>query len=303
MYDRGIEAFMAIASSRTLSEAAKRLNITQPAVSHRIKELETQLGMILLDRQRGSRFAELTQAGEMFYPIAQRWMELWHETKDIQSAFLKMSVRIGCVDSVSRLIMLGFYRKLAQNDPPIHLRIHTMRSLGLYEKIVSRELDVAFVLQRQYFKHIEVEPLYEEPMCVVRSVHKGSIPATVDLEDLEPEKEIYINWSPSYQTWHDHQWNGIQHSRIEMDTISLVLKFMENTDTWAIVPQSVLTEIKSDKSFVIQRPIQPVPNRVTYMVTHRYPRIGGRQGIEIIRDLAAQFEFYVKSSQNQAIGN
>ena len=99
MYDRGIEAFLAVAASHSVSGAANLLYITQSAVSHRLRELEEQIGLILIDRQKGIRRCELTLAGEKFYPLAERWNRLWYETKHIRKTISRLSVKIGCVDT------------------------------------------------------------------------------------------------------------------------------------------------------------------------------------------------------------
>ena len=47
MNERGMEAFTAIVMGQTLGRAAELLNLTQSAVSHRLKDLEAELGAIL----------------------------------------------------------------------------------------------------------------------------------------------------------------------------------------------------------------------------------------------------------------
>ena len=59
--------------------------------------------MILVDRQRGIRSTKLTQAGEVFYPIAERWRELLGDIEYMQSTISNLSVRLGCIDSVKQL--------------------------------------------------------------------------------------------------------------------------------------------------------------------------------------------------------
>jgi len=291
MYDKGIEAFIEVTTVGTISAAAKRLYITQPAVTHRLKELELQLGFVLLDRQRGAKSVRLTQAGEVFYPLAEKWRDLWQETKKMQSTISKTSVRIGCIDSISTFLLPDFYRELSNGTPQIHLQIHTMRSEQLYEKISNREIDVAFTLQNQHLKNLNVSIFYEEPLCVVCSSVNQNLSSEVDLTQLNPKNELYINWSPSYQTWHNQQWSGGYDSRIELDSVSLALKLIKETENWAILPQSAATSIQKNEGFMILQPIQSTPKRVTYMVTHEYPRNSAKQGIKTLQGLAAQFKF------------
>ena len=55
MHEKGIETFLAVAMSRTLGKAAELLNVTQSTISYNLSELESEMGMILVDRQKGQQ--------------------------------------------------------------------------------------------------------------------------------------------------------------------------------------------------------------------------------------------------------
>lgn len=59
-----IESFLAVAEYKSFSAAARHIGVAQPALSTTIRDLETELGVRLLDRT--TRRVELTQAGEEF---------------------------------------------------------------------------------------------------------------------------------------------------------------------------------------------------------------------------------------------
>lgn len=63
--------FMTIARVGTIAEAARQLRIAQPALSHRLKQLEEYLNAPLIKTDRGVRKIELTEAGEYLYERAQ----------------------------------------------------------------------------------------------------------------------------------------------------------------------------------------------------------------------------------------
>ncbi|MFX5760860.1 LysR family transcriptional regulator, partial [Acinetobacter baumannii] len=64
-----LRTFLAIARERSISRAATRLHLTQPAVSQALKRLEDQLGLQLIDRQANP--IEITRAGEEVRQIAE----------------------------------------------------------------------------------------------------------------------------------------------------------------------------------------------------------------------------------------
>ena len=69
----GIEAFVAIAQLGNFVRASAHLNLSQAALSHRIRMLEDDIGTRLL--LRTTRAVSLTEAGQEFLPIARRKLE------------------------------------------------------------------------------------------------------------------------------------------------------------------------------------------------------------------------------------
>ena len=65
-----LKSFVAVVESKSFSVAAKRLFLSQPAISTHIKQLEEELGVQLLTRS--TKNVHLTETGLAFYPYAQR---------------------------------------------------------------------------------------------------------------------------------------------------------------------------------------------------------------------------------------
>ncbi|MFH2093261.1 MAG: LysR family transcriptional regulator [Pseudomonadota bacterium] len=287
MYDKGIEAFLAVASCRTIGGAAQLLNLTSSAISHRLRNLEEELDMILIDRHKGVRKSSLTMAGEKFLPVAERWNQLWRETRQIKNDVESLSLIIGSVDSVNTFIMPPIYKALSSHSPPVYLKIYTNRSQVMYEKIERKEIDVAFVVQETPYQYIELTPFLTEQMRVIR-LNQSNLPPVVLAKDLQPEHELFINWGPSYQIWHEHIWNPLCRPKIELDSVTLIQAMIDDPRHWAIVPKSVLKYFRYNKKLIAQTLDPPLPDRVTYMITHRYPRIGARQAIDILKQLSKE---------------
>lgn len=76
MNDKELEAFLAVVEQGSFTSAAKKLFITQSALSSRIEALEMALGRQLFLRQKGMRNAVLTESGRRLIPIAQEWRGL-----------------------------------------------------------------------------------------------------------------------------------------------------------------------------------------------------------------------------------
>jgi DNA-binding transcriptional LysR family regulator len=90
---RQLRAFLTVAEVGGFTEAARRLHLTQPALSMLVKNLEQQLGFRLLDRT--TRKVELSDAGREFYPLAQKVLDELHSA--VRSATDLTSLRRGVV--------------------------------------------------------------------------------------------------------------------------------------------------------------------------------------------------------------
>lgn len=75
---RHLRYFVAVAEEGGFTRAAARLHMTQPPLSVAIRQLETELGVLLLDRN--SNRVELTLAGRDFYPRAKSLLQQWQLT-------------------------------------------------------------------------------------------------------------------------------------------------------------------------------------------------------------------------------
>ena len=75
-----IETFLAVVHNGSFCQAAKALYMSQPAVTHRIKTLETELGAQLFVRTK--KGVTLTRAGEYLYEEAQAFIEKSREIRE-----------------------------------------------------------------------------------------------------------------------------------------------------------------------------------------------------------------------------
>jgi hypothetical protein len=72
---------------------------------------------------------------------------------------------------------------------------------------------------------------------------------------------------------------------------------MQDPGHWALVPFSVLSYFRSNKKLIVQELIPKPPDRITYMINHRFPRIAAKQGIEILESQARKLGFFGSSNQ------
>ncbi|WP_067625657.1 LysR family transcriptional regulator [Alicyclobacillus acidiphilus] len=296
-YD-SIETFLTIVKTHSLTKAAELLNLTQSSVSHRLKSLESSLGMTLIERGKGRRGITVTPSGEEFIPIAERWWEIWREVQLLKTEGPKLSLLIGSVDSVNVYVLPQVYRKLIQHVPAIDIQIRTQQSTELYDLVERREVDIAFVLRERYLPSVEIKPFFTEPMVVVRLGQYEEHGTTVHPRNLDPYDELFINWSPAYQMWHDKWWGSHANpSRMRLDTAQLILAIMEHPRQWAIVPLSMGRFFIRTGKFIIQTLTDTPPSRICYQITHKSPRQTALRPMAIFN----QYSELLKADMNVAL--
>lgn len=292
MYFLGIEAFLAIVQTRSLTKAAELLNLSQSTISYRLKMLEQDMGATLIERGKGIQTITLTPFGETFINIAERWNLLKRETEILQTTGPQLSLAIGAADSLNVYVLPPLYQALSQHSSQIRLQIRTQHTPESYESVERHEIDVAFVKMERVVPNIVVEPFYIDEMVLIRlATPQNSNARVVCPNELDCEYELYMNWGPSYQMWHDRWWDPYSPSRIRLDTAALIFSLMWDFRQWAIVPRSIANTFLKSGEFIIQHLSDPAPPRACYKITHKYPKPATKQCLNILDKIIALLYF------------
>ncbi|MDR3589183.1 MAG: LysR family transcriptional regulator [Negativicutes bacterium] len=283
MDNLGVKAFLAIVQAGSLSGAAELLHLSQGAVSYRLKMLEREVGNRLVERGKGVPRIRLTSTGERFVALAERWDSLQQETRVLQALGPQLSLSISAADSLNIYVLPPLLRALGRHTPPIRLRIRTQHTNESLESVERKEADVAFVVRELASSSAIIEPFFTEEMVLLRLKNRQRAPLeTVDLISLQPQHELYMNWSTGYQSWHDKWWDPACPSRIHLDTAGLISTLLQEDSQWAIVPVSVGTVLAEAGRFVVQRLSEPAPRRVCYKLIHKFPGESAQAGLTIL---------------------
>ena len=103
LQDFRLKVFLKVASLKSFTKAAEALDVSQPAVSQNISELEKGLGVRLFQRLRGETV--LTQEGEVFAGYARKILAVSADAELMFSPIDKHEVRIGVTDDVLKTVV------------------------------------------------------------------------------------------------------------------------------------------------------------------------------------------------------
>lgn len=286
----GIEAFLAIIRHRSLTEAANSIFLSQSTLSHRLAELEREVGMSLIDRGRGHRSLALTDYGKEFIAIARRWEDLVQDTKRIQSRTKNLTLSIGAVDTIHTFVLPPLYQALREHTQNMSIRIKTHNSTQLYLQVDSGELDVAFPLLDLPMKNIVIKKFYTEPRVVLRKeMFAGKCNEIIHLESLDPTSEIFFEGEPAFQAWYAQWKKDSGYPSICVDTAQLLLPLFNSYGTWSIVPLCMAQKLASTGTYTYYRLEDPPPERVCYKIQLQYPKTRAMEGLQLMDSCLSSF--------------
>ncbi len=188
-----LRAFVAIAEEKTFTAGAKRVNVTQAAVSMQIRHLEKQVGLPLFTRT--PRRVILTEAGERLLERARRILRehdsALAELAEIAGAELGR-LRIGSASAMFATEQLpSILEKLRSKYPNAEVSVSSGTSKTLVEQILQGDIDIAFVSLPIETSNIETELLYsDEVVAIAHPSHKLGGKKYVSAEILADESLI-----------------------------------------------------------------------------------------------------------------
>ena len=272
MYSLGIETFLVVVRTQSLSKAAEELFLAQSTVSQRIKVLETEIGNTLIERNKGIKQIRLTPSGEEFYKLAEQWSHIWREAMLLKEHGPKLSLVIGAVDSINTFLLPQVYGDLIKHNPPIKLTIHTAHSDDLYDEIERRRVDVAFVLREIIHPNVQVTKCFASPMVVLRPEinTSGQQFTKIHTSELDPNYELLLPWRGSFKVWHE-QWQNNHSPQIALDNMRIILSLLQDPKQWTIVPRWIADIAMKGGNYSAYTLIEQPPDCICYKLTHKQP--------------------------------
>lgn len=171
---RTLQYFVAVAESGSFSAAALATHIAQPALSRQMRDLETNLGVRLLERR--PRGAVLTPAGAILFESAQRILAEAARMRErimLDGAREKAAVSLGVPPTLARLLLPGLFEKGANPLRAIELRMREAFTPELLEWLERGVIDVAVVTNSQAGLPLAFRTVITEPFALYSNVSLG----------------------------------------------------------------------------------------------------------------------------------
>ncbi len=174
--------FITVVEAGSVSQAARELHLTQPAVTRRVQRLEQAVGAPLIDR--GKRPFVLTDVGQAAIERCRRLVSTTEELKGLAQAdaLPTRELRIGVAHALTELALFEPVDQMRREFPPVVLRLYTGWSHELLGRVKSEALDAAVILLPQEERlpaGIEGRVLAKEQLLIIAPRSWRSAKATV----------------------------------------------------------------------------------------------------------------------------
>jgi len=176
--------FKAVADAGSVSAAASRVHMSQPALSLQIQALEHELGLKLFSRH--NRGLILTEEGEALKTRTIHLEEWISETQSVLSGLKSAEgkIRIGTYTTASSYLLAPKLSSFFKSFPKIELSYQYLTTEEILRKVKNLELDCAVISEVPPDDGIEIEPFFKSELILVCSSKNKSIPSEIEKEKL-----------------------------------------------------------------------------------------------------------------------
>ncbi len=181
-----VESFLQAAECGSFSEAARRMRLSQPALSRQIKLLEAELRATLFIR--GSTGLKLTEAGQMLLPWARRLLEDSNTLKDMMASLETSCIgelRIACSSNSGRYVLPLLVARFRARYPGVQIKVLSCRPLRAVENLLENEAHLGVVSTEIRQGKLEQQEFFsDEISLIVPRGHAWAGRASIQAEEL-----------------------------------------------------------------------------------------------------------------------
>ncbi len=241
-----IRAFLEVSRTGSFQQAARNLNITQSAMSARIKGLEIGLNRQLFHRRRNG--AVLTPGGQSFFRRAASLIRTWELAKQ-ESALpdnFNSIVGLGVQLNHWRSIVTPWINWMADHHPDLATHIQSDYSSRLMELLRDGSIDVAVLYEPQQIPGVTIEKFADEKLVLIASQPRAVSSGPVD-------GYIFVDWGQNFRAAHSLAFPGIGKHRITVGLADVALgHILEHGGSGYFLSPSVHDKIQSGELFKVQ---------------------------------------------------
>ena len=187
MFDFRLKVFDTVAKRLNFTKAANELNITQPAVTKHIKEIELNLNIKLFERN-GTKI-KLTKAGEILLKYTEEifaiYQKMEFEIGQLQEK-QKGTLRLGASTTIAQYVLPPILAEFRKRFPEIQLSLVIQNSEKIEDLLANHKIDVGLIEAQIKNRTFHYFPFMKDEIVLVsRQNHPISTKNNIKLDDLK----------------------------------------------------------------------------------------------------------------------
>ena len=255
--DIKLQTFIEVSRLRSFTKAAKSLNLTQPAISQHIKQLEQKYEVRLFNRTDNT--LTLTKEGEIVLKYALRIESLYDslERKLSDSKRYANDLTIGITHTSESNIAPEILAKYAEEHNETHIRIISDSIRNLYDKLSNFQIDLAIIEDRITNKKYSSILLGTDSLVAIVSPENPlSRKKVVSIEDLKKERLILRTLESGTSTLFVSELAKMNesiddfHLALEVDSVASIKDLIRKNLGVSILPKSTCSRQLKEKKLV-----------------------------------------------------
>jgi DNA-binding transcriptional LysR family regulator len=277
-----LRTFIAVVDCGSFSAAARKLHLSQPAVSVQVRELERRFAVKLIERF--GKQAHATPPGRDLVAAAERIFNACDGAEAVMRQYRDGWIgraRIGTTITAQMYLLPPVLRKLSQDHPGIDLHVRNLPTRESVDAVLQNEIDLAIVTMPVDKAQLKVVPLWSEQMVAIHPAGARDLPDTVTPEYVLRQPLLLEHTSAGVHQlvvqWLGH--GAAPRVRMHLGTIEAVKSAVASNLGMSIVPQMATSRYEND---IVARPLHPPLVRVLALIEHRSKP--NEPAIAIVRD-------------------
>jgi len=267
-----LRALMTVVELGSFSAAARRLNLTQPAISAQIRELEQRVGVRLIERV--GKTARATAAGmdmlshaETLLAGADRALAAMRAHQAAQSG----RVHVATGPTALRYLMPPVVLRLRETHPDIELVLTTGTTQEIVERVLANTADLGLTSLPVNDEKFVVARVRTDEMLAIFPATEEDIPDTVSIQEIA-RRQLILEYQRGSQLTPSRAWlqaAGIDAKpTLQFDSIEDIKNAVSAGHGMAIVPAPAMTHAPPT-NMIVARSLDPPLKRTLGLIRRR----------------------------------
>ncbi|MBR7798396.1 LysR substrate-binding domain-containing protein [Undibacterium fentianense] len=294
---RQIEAFRCLMVAGTTIGAARKMNVTQPAISRLVADLEDSLGFRLFSRAKGR--LEPTTAGVRFFrAVEENFLGLERLTQVANNIRndAPEGISVACLFVLSTTLMPLVLKEFFKYHPEVPVTVDSCNGPEILVRLQDMKVDMAVALDFPPFAGVEVEKILRvNVMCAMPEGHRLCSKEVIYPSDLDGEN--MIGWIPIISQNYEKEFQSLQDAK---STPRNVVKTHTSHTRYAMVASGLGLSIVEPFAAKIWQAhgvvVRPFSEKISYEYVLAYPGGGIRSQLladfrDAVMKVASEYDF------------